>query len=172
MSTPTAMTNDDFNLDKFIKLMGMTTADSGEAVNAIRMANAMLRKAGWTWEQLLRNKITIVNDPFGSIPTPPKPQAAPPPRPAPPPPPPRPAPPPPPPPQGLPRDKIFVEQCFDTLDFADLSPHETAKFQQIRAEWNTKRNWKMLDVDFNWLRSNASYYKSRSKPGRKPKRVF
>jgi hypothetical protein len=50
-----------------IKLLGMTTAGDNEALVAIRKANALLTAAGWSWEQLIRGKITIVEDPFNSI---------------------------------------------------------------------------------------------------------
>lgn len=72
-------TSDDFPLDKFIKLLNMlrdTTSDN-EKIAAIRLCNAMLARNGLDWEKFARSKITIVNDPFGSIPEPPKAQAAP-----------------------------------------------------------------------------------------------
>lgn len=160
---PNAMTNDDFDLNRFIKLMGMTTADSGEAINAIRMANRMLRSAGWTWEQLLRGKITIVNDPFGSIPDIAKPAPAPPPRPA---------PPSPPPPQRHLRDPALVEAWFDVLDFAQLNAWETQGFNRIRKEWKAFGDNKMFDSDFQWLHQTAGRY-TRPTTGRgKAKRVF
>jgi hypothetical protein len=54
-----------------IKLMGMTTADNdGEALNALRKANALLRNAGWDWRKLIEGKITVVEDPFKTIDTP------------------------------------------------------------------------------------------------------
>lgn len=51
-----------------IKLLGMTQSDhDGEAVAAIRKANSLLAAAGWTWEQLIRGKITVVEDPFNNL---------------------------------------------------------------------------------------------------------
>lgn len=56
---------DDKLLEKLIKLMKMTTsANDGEALTAVRMANAALARDGHDWETLLRGKITIVADPF------------------------------------------------------------------------------------------------------------
>lgn len=49
-----------------IKLLGMTTAGDNEALVAIRKANGLLHDAGWSWEQLIRGKITVVEDPFNS----------------------------------------------------------------------------------------------------------
>lgn len=51
-----------------IKIMGMTTASNdGEALAALRRANSMLESAGWSWEKLIRGKITVVEDPFARI---------------------------------------------------------------------------------------------------------
>lgn len=51
-----------------IKIMGMTTASNdGEALAAMRRANALLVGAGWDWEKLIRGKITVVEDPFKAI---------------------------------------------------------------------------------------------------------
>lgn len=86
-----------------IKLLNMTTAEDNVALVAVRKANALLSDAGWTWEQLLRGKITIVEDPFNHLDNmfaakPPTPTARPtaPPRPR------APSPPPPPPKQNIP----------------------------------------------------------------------
>lgn len=58
-------------LPLLIKLMGMTgSSNDSEALSAMRKANALLSTAGWTWERLLLGKVTVVNDPFNSIPTP------------------------------------------------------------------------------------------------------
>ena len=47
--------------EKFIKLMKMTTSPSeGEALNAIRMANALLLEANLDWDDFLRGKAKIV----------------------------------------------------------------------------------------------------------------
>jgi hypothetical protein len=50
-----------------IKLLNMTTAEDNVALVAVRKANALLADAGWTWEQLLRGKITVVEDPFNNL---------------------------------------------------------------------------------------------------------
>ena len=47
--------------EKFIKLMKMTTSSSeGEALNAIRMANALLLEANLDWADFLRGKAKII----------------------------------------------------------------------------------------------------------------
>jgi hypothetical protein len=143
-----AMTNDDFDLAKFIKLMKMTTASvDGEALNAIRMANAMLKRNNHDWEVLLKGKITIVNDPFNSIPTPPAAKAAPPP------PPPRPTPPPPPPPQRRPRDVMEVDKYISTIqaEIAVLTTAQAHNFASIRNEWH--QHQALFDNSYQWLRS-------------------
>lgn len=61
----------DLKLDTFIKVLLMTTSDTdGESLAAIRRANSMLKNANTNWEALLRGKVTVVADPFASIPTP------------------------------------------------------------------------------------------------------
>lgn len=51
-----------------VKLLKMTTSDNdGEALSAMRKANALLTTAGWDWDKLMSGKITVVEDPFGSI---------------------------------------------------------------------------------------------------------
>jgi len=48
--------------EKFIKLMKMTTSpNEGEALNAVRMANAILLEANLDWEDFLRGKAQIVH---------------------------------------------------------------------------------------------------------------
>lgn len=73
--TPVTSMSDDLDtpsLDKLIKLMKMTTASNdGEALNAVRMANAMLTRLKADWERLLRGKVTVIEDPFSRIATPP-----------------------------------------------------------------------------------------------------
>jgi len=50
------------NLEKFIKLMMMTTSShDGECLNAIRMANAELAKINNNWEDLLRSKVSTTS---------------------------------------------------------------------------------------------------------------
>jgi len=45
-------------LEKLIKILNLTTSDSdGEALNAIRMANAILAKKDLTWEQVFRARL-------------------------------------------------------------------------------------------------------------------
>lgn len=86
-------------LSKLIKLLNMTTSpNQGEALSAAAMANALVAKLGTTWDELLTGKVTLIADPFTSIPEPPKSTSTPPPptgRYSPPPPRPQPAPPPP-----------------------------------------------------------------------------
>lgn len=54
-----------------IKLLGMTGSSSdGEALVAIRKANALLQTAGWTWERLIHGKIRVIADPFVNLKTP------------------------------------------------------------------------------------------------------
>lgn len=56
---------DKLDLSKLIKLMKMTTsASDGEALTALRMANAWLSRNSYDWEAVLRGKITIIADPF------------------------------------------------------------------------------------------------------------
>jgi hypothetical protein len=51
-----------------IKLLALTASDSeGEALSAMRKANSLLATAGWTWERLIRGKITVLADPFNNI---------------------------------------------------------------------------------------------------------
>lgn len=55
--------------DLLLKMLRMTESDNdGQALVAIRKANALLQSAGWTWEKLLSGKITVVADPFASMP--------------------------------------------------------------------------------------------------------
>lgn len=116
--------------DRLAKLLRMTASpNDGEALTAIRMANALLTSAGWDWDKLLSGKITVVADPFAAAPMPKQPQReeyhAPPPRPQPPPQKPsfsfhpassRPAAPPPPPPQPRParssKKNIYPGYCY------------------------------------------------------------
>src|SRR5262245_19018431 len=65
------MPQDPPNLDKIIKVMGLTGSNQdGEALSALRKATAMLKEWGWTWETILRGKIKIMPDPFANIPMP------------------------------------------------------------------------------------------------------
>lgn len=48
-----------------IKIMGMTTSDNdGQALVALRKANALLEAAGWSWEKLIQGRIRVVENPF------------------------------------------------------------------------------------------------------------
>lgn len=163
---------DEFDVEKFTKLMQMTTSGDGEALNAIRMANAMLKRLNMNWADLLKGKITIVNDPFGSIPAAPVARPAPPPRPTYQPPPP---PPPPPPPTRYTRDTATVERFFDVLEMATLSYGAQVRFDQIRTEWNVKRDSRMTDSDYTWLEQMVKHNVSQSTGGgrrKKPKTLF
>jgi hypothetical protein len=60
------------NLEKLIKLIRLSeSSNDAEALAALRAANALLKRAGWDWEKLLRGKVTVVADPFSNIPAPP-----------------------------------------------------------------------------------------------------
>jgi hypothetical protein len=51
-----------------IKLMGKTTSENDhEALAFLRKANSLVRESGWTWEQILRGKIKVVEDPFKNL---------------------------------------------------------------------------------------------------------
>jgi hypothetical protein len=68
------MANSDINLEKLIKLIRLSeSSNDAEALAALRAANALLKRAGWDWEKLLRGKVTVVADPFSNIPAPPPP---------------------------------------------------------------------------------------------------
>lgn len=64
------MSDDDkFNLDRLIKMMGMTSSDNdNQALVAIRTANKLLASAGASWDDILRAKVKVIADPFASIP--------------------------------------------------------------------------------------------------------
>lgn len=97
-----------------LKLLKMTTSNSdGEALVAMRKANALLTSAGWDWDKLIHGKIKVIEDPFKNTLDPfadrgqpmPRPRPAPAPRPQPAA---RPAPPPPPPPPPKPRPAVIA----------------------------------------------------------------
>jgi hypothetical protein len=75
--------------DLLVKLLKMTTSNNdGEALTAMRKANALLLTAGWDWDKLIAGKIKVVEDPFKSVMDPfayrdsgPRPRPAPPPQP-------------------------------------------------------------------------------------------
>lgn len=64
---------DDPRFSTLIKLMKMTTSSNdAEALVAMRKANALLKESfGGDWEALLRQKVTIINDPFEGMQAPP-----------------------------------------------------------------------------------------------------
>ena len=54
------------------KLLMMTTStNDGEALTALRKANDLLHTAGWDWARLIDGRITVVEDPFKNLGTPP-----------------------------------------------------------------------------------------------------
>lgn len=51
-----------------LKFLNLTNSDQdGEALTAIRKANAFLKANGWTWDMLLAAKIKIIADPFSGL---------------------------------------------------------------------------------------------------------
>jgi hypothetical protein len=61
-----------FSYQRLIKLLGMTTAaNDGEALAAMRMANKELDRLGKNWAEFIMSKVTVVADPFNSVPAPP-----------------------------------------------------------------------------------------------------
>jgi hypothetical protein len=57
--------------DLLAKLLKMTSSSNdGEALVAIRKANALLISAGWDWDKLLAGKIRVAADPFAGLQTP------------------------------------------------------------------------------------------------------
>lgn len=51
-------------LERFIKLMMLTTStNDNEVLTSIRMANAELYKLNRNWEELIRGKVSIIQDP-------------------------------------------------------------------------------------------------------------
>jgi hypothetical protein len=58
---------------RLLALLRMTESGAdNEALTALRMANALLKKEGWDWERLLTAKIKVIGDPWASIPEPSK----------------------------------------------------------------------------------------------------
>ena len=136
------------NLDTIIKLMGMTTSShDGEALNAMRMANAQLKKWNWTWREILTAKIKIMPDPFANIPSPTtgqsgtgymRPQAAP-----------------------TPPPKQFdnaneIEKYFDKVNMPGRKfPHDIAqRLGAVERTWNA--NGFLLYKDYDFLRNTAN----------------
>ena len=59
------------NLEILIKLMKLSaSSNDAEALLAVRKANEQLTKFGGDWERLLRGKVTVIGDPFLSMPVP------------------------------------------------------------------------------------------------------
>lgn len=145
MAQANMTTNDDFNLELFIKILKMLTAENdNQVVVAARKANEMLKRNSLDWETFAKGKITIVNDPFASIPTPPSPKAAPPP-------PPKPAPPPP--PTRLRRDSLEVGRWMATIHAARpiLDTWEKQRLDTIVIDWQ-HNSPNMTDADHRWLK--------------------
>lgn len=145
-----AMTNDDFNLDLFIKICNMMQAENdNQVLIAARKATAMLRANDLDWEKFARSKITIVNDPFGSIAEPPKAAAAPRPQ----------APPQPAPPSRLQRDTVIVARRFAILaaNRALISSYHHTRLDQIVIDWQHHAPL-MSDADYTWLGQESSLF--------------
>jgi hypothetical protein len=47
-----------------------TAANDHESLAFMRKANTLLHDAGWTWDRLLRGSVTVIADPFDSLPEP------------------------------------------------------------------------------------------------------
>lgn len=53
----------------FIATLRLTSSDNdGEALAAIRAANRLLAQFGGDWDALLRGRVTLIADPFTSVP--------------------------------------------------------------------------------------------------------
>lgn len=131
------------NLDKIIKLMGMTgSAHDAEAISALRMASKLMRDWGWTWDSVLRGKIKIMPDPFANLPmpttAPPRQSAAP--------------PPPPPPKQFDNRDEI--EKYLEKVMLKKLPRDINMRLASIERTWNA--NGFLLWKDYDFLRTQAN----------------
>lgn len=63
---------EDLNIAMIIKLLRMTESQhDGEALNAIRMANALLNKHNANWDELMRKQVQVIDaDPFAAAPSP------------------------------------------------------------------------------------------------------
>lgn len=56
------MTSVQIDFTRLINIMMRTTSDQdGEALNAMRMANAMLTRVGKNWEEVLSGKVVVIN---------------------------------------------------------------------------------------------------------------
>jgi hypothetical protein len=73
MTAPQTNPNTEVNLERLVKIMGMTAVGNDhEALAFLRKANAMLAEVGWTWEQLLRGKVAVIASPFATLREPPE----------------------------------------------------------------------------------------------------
>jgi hypothetical protein len=136
------------NLDKIIKLMGMTgSSHDPEAISALRMATKLMKDWGWTWDSVLRGKIKIMPDPFANLPTPTTGDSgtgymrAPP-------------APPPPPKQFDNRDEM--EKYFDKVNMPGkkIPVDIAARLNSIERTWNA--NGFLLWKDYDFLRTQAN----------------
>lgn len=141
-------------LSILIKLLKMTTSTHDhEALSAIRLANVQILKLGTDWEDLLYSKVTLVADPFSSIPEV-KPATAPgawqpsPPH--------RPAPPPPPPQPVYYHNPAIIQPLFDDLMFANLPNQAAKRYSALERVW---LNDSKLDAnDWSELKTLAATY--------------
>lgn len=141
-------------LSILIKLLKMTTSTHDhEAISAMRLANAQVLKLGTDWEDLLYGKVTLVADPFSSIPeVKPAPtsgvgQPSPPRRPAPPPPPPQPV---------YYHDAAIIQPLFDDLMFATLPNQAAKRYSALERVW--LNDSKLDSSDYQELRALAATY--------------
>lgn len=136
------MREDPPNLNTIIKLMGMTgSSHDAEALSALRMATAQLKKWGWTWEDMLRGKIKIMPDPFANIPN--LQQGAPrgPMRSA-------------PPPPKVYDNRNEIEGYFDKVMFKKLPESINQRIASIHRTWNA--NGQLIYGDYDFLRTQAN----------------
>lgn len=144
-------------LSILIKLLKMTTSTHDqEALSAMRLANMQLLKLGTDWEDLLNGKVTLIADPFTSVPDLPQqaPAATPFHRPQTPP---RPTAPPQPPPQPIPmRDATLVQPRLDAFMFVTVPPSVTIRINRIEQAW--LQNKQLSPGDWSELRGLSDSY--------------
>lgn len=152
-----------------IKLLKMTTSSHDhEALSAMRLANAQLLKLGTDWDDLISGRVTLVADPFTSVPDlkpsetfttvyPSHSPSAPPPKG-----PPRPAPPRPP---AYYTNAAAIQDCFDILEFVTLNSLD----QQFvnAAERDFKLHNQLQVSEYNALYRLAMQHKPPKRPRRK-----
>lgn len=136
------------DLDTIIKLMGMTgSSHDAEALSALRMATARLKKWGWTWEAMLRGKVKVMPNPFAGIPTVVAGQSGatym------------RPTPTPPPPPKQY-DNRDEIEKYFDKVNMPGKKiPFDIAqRLASIERTWNA--NGFLIHKDWDFLRTEAN----------------